>query len=136
MKLTDFSEEQLRTERLVHGNMPCKTYYKWNDRFGWERYMPDNCCTNNTISPEMLSKDTWQIYKPELKLEKGKYYKDARGNTYECISTRNRKCDDYCIVQNVNTGGTMCLYPNGTYLRNNNSACDLIEEVPAPKEPA
>jgi hypothetical protein len=131
MKLTDFSETELRTERFIMkstgdiATMSMGRHMVIIREEGWCNYPV-------TIS-ELLD-TTWQVYKPELRLEKGKYYKDARGNIYECISTRHRTCDDYCIVQNAKTGGTMCLYPNGTYLRNNNSGCDLIEEVPEPKE--
>ena len=136
MKLTDFSETELKTEKFRHSSLH-NDYYKWNDTFGWQYTAHGLCTTNSRMSPAMLASNNWQIYKPELKLEKGKYYRDGQGVIWECLKTDVHLVGiQPCILFSNATNKTRRTELNGLWSTANRPFInDMIEEVPAPKEP-
>lgn len=131
-KLSEFTEDQLRNDKFKCAVLQSNYYVKWAGQ--WLVFEDNGEAIGEfTVGPKMMSITSWEIYKPELKLEAGKFYKNRTGAIYECLKTGIVSTfGQSCAAINVNTGNIKRFDVDGRWTPNAITEYDLIEEVSAP----
>lgn len=127
MKLTDFTEEQLRTEKFKRTRWFSEAFVAYQ-KSGFIYYYKE---FQFPLSLQDFLGEDWELVKEPLRLEVGKKYRDRKGNTYLVVAiTPDFK--DFPVVARLLPAGVLIVYTLTGKLFNeegHSSDRDLVEEV-------